>query len=306
MRVLLAGATGAIGIPLLRALPAAGHEVLAVVRNPAGAALVTRHGATPVLADVMDRDGLLRAVDGVSADAVMHQATALRRAGRTLRATDPTIALRGPGTAHLLEAARAIGARRFVTQSLITGYGYRDHGGTPLTERDPFGVPVGNVGDLVAASSLATESQVFAAAGIEGVALRYGMFYGPGAFSDLFAGMMRKRVPLLARGRSGTTCFVHVDDAAAAAVAALERGGAGRAYNVVDDVPMTWREFLGAVARAQGTPGPVPAPGWVIRAMVPYLGCLMIDTSMRVSRELAARELGWAPAHASVEDGLKG
>ncbi|MER6508738.1 NAD(P)-dependent oxidoreductase [Nonomuraea sp. NPDC001636] len=305
MKVLLAGATGAIGLPLLSALAAAGHEVVAVVRDPAKRRLVADRGADAVVADVLDRDALLRALDGHAADVVMHQATALRGASRRLRPDDPTLALRGRGTAHLLDAARAVGARRFVTQSLITGYGYRDHGDRVLTEDDEFGVHVGTVADLVTDSSVATESQVFAAEGIEGVALRYGMFYGRNAFSDLFADLMRKRAPVLPRGRTGTTSFVHVDDAAAAAVAAMERGGAGQAYNIVDDRPMSWRDFLTAVARAHGTPRPVAIPRWLVRLAVPYLGCLLMDTTMRVSHAKATRDLGWTPVHPSVPDGLE-
>ena len=304
MKVLLAGATGAIGGPLLAAMAAAGHEVFAIIRDEAHRRTVTDSGAIPVVADVMDREGLLRAVRGVSADAVMHQATALRSARRKLTRDDPTIALRGPGSEHLLAAARAVGARRFVTQSLITGYGYRDHGDELLTEEAPFGESVGTVADLVSESSLEAERHAFTADGIEGIALRYGLFYGPKAFSDLFAGMMRKRLPVLPRGRTGTACFVHVEDAAAAAVAALERGVPGAAYNIVDDQPATWREFMTEVSEAHGTPGPVAVPAWLIRGMVPYLGCLMIDTTMRVSNARAARELGWRPVHTGLRAGL--
>ncbi|MEU1723089.1 NAD(P)-dependent oxidoreductase [Nonomuraea sp. NPDC005692] len=305
MKVLLAGATGAIGLPLLSALAASGHEVVAVVRDPAKRRLVADRGADAVVADVLDRDALLRALDGHAADVVMHQATALRDASRRLRPDDPTLALRDRGTAHLLDAARAVGARRFVTQSLITGYGYRDHGDRVLTEDDEFGVRVGTVADLVTDSSVAAESQVFNAAGIEGIALRYGMFYGRNAFSDLFADLMRRRAPVLPRGKTGTTSFVHVDDAAAAAVAAMERGGAGQAYNIVDDRPMSWRDFLTAVARAHGTPRPVVTPRWLVRLAVPYLGCLLMDTTLRVSHARATRDLGWTPVHPSVPDGLK-
>ncbi|WP_113699442.1 NAD-dependent epimerase/dehydratase family protein [Nonomuraea lactucae] len=304
MKVLLAGATGAIGRPLLSALVEAGHEVIAVIRDPANHELVAALGGVPVVADVMDCLALVRAVDGLSADAVMHQATALRRVRRRLRADDPTLALRGKGTENLLAAARAVGARRFVTQSLITGYGYRDHGARTLTEDDVFGEPAGNVGDLVVASCLATERQVFGADGIEGVALRYGMFYGPHAFSDLFADLMRRRLPLLPRGRTGVTCFIHVEDAAAAAVRAMERGQAGRAYNIVDDAPMDWREFATLVAEAHRTPPPMSLPRWTLRLMVPYLGCLMLDTSMRISHATATRELGWAPRYPHVRAGL--
>ncbi|MFE3451992.1 NAD-dependent epimerase/dehydratase family protein [Nonomuraea sp. NPDC059194] len=304
MRVLLAGATGAIGLPLLSALAAAGHETIAIIRDPAKRRLVEERGALPVIADVMDRDGLLRAVDGHPADVVMHQATALRDASPRLRPDDPTLALRDKGTEQLLRAARLVGARRFVTQSLITGYGYRDHGDRILTEDDVFGLHVGNVGDLVADSSVATERQVFTADGIEGIALRYGMFYGRNAFSDMFADLMRKRAPVLPRGRTGTTCFIHVNDAAAAAVAAMEHGRAGQAYNIVDDQPTSWRDFLTTVARTHGTPRPVVTPRWLIRLAVPYLGCLMIDTTMRISHAKATRDLGWTPAYRNLREGL--
>ncbi|ONI81306.1 hypothetical protein ALI144C_22570 [Actinosynnema sp. ALI-1.44] len=304
MKVLVAGGTGAIGRPLLTAMAAQGHQAYAIIRNPAHRSMVTELGAIPVVADVVDRDGLLRAVDGLAIDAVMHQATALRSAKRKLRPDDPTTVLRKQGTEHLLAAARVVGARRFVTQSLITGYGYRDHGTTVLTEDAPFGVHVGSVADLVVDGSVATEQQVFEAEGIEGIALRYGMFYGPNAFSDMFAGLLRKRAPIRPAGRCGTTCFVHVDDAATAAVVALTKGNPGTAYNIVDDQPASWQEFIDTVAAAHGTPRPISAPGWLIRMMVPYLGCLLIDTTMRVSHAKATRELGWSPLVPNLRIGL--
>ncbi|MFE6922501.1 NAD-dependent epimerase/dehydratase family protein [Nocardia sp. NPDC057663] len=305
MQVLLAGATGVIGRPLIRALTANGHHVSAIVRNPDSHPLVRELGAEPVTADVLDRDGLLRALDGVSADAVIHEATALRNAKvqRRIPADDPTGLLRTVGTANLLEAAELVGAGRFVTQSLILGYGYSDHGDRPLTERDQFGVTNGGVADEVVRATVAGENQVFAAP-IDGIALRYGLFYGPGAFSDLFADMMRKHSPVGPLGSGGVNSWIHVDDAAAATVAALERGTPGRAYNLADDTPITWREFFTEVARSHGTPRPVRLPAWMIRLAVPYIGALMSDTSMRISSALAHEELGWRPRYASVADGL--
>ncbi|MDA3642448.1 NAD(P)-dependent oxidoreductase [Saccharopolyspora indica] len=304
MRVLLAGATGAIGKPLLTALAGAGHEVTAIIRNQANRDVVRQRGAVPVVADVMDREGLLRAVDGMRLDVVMHQATAMRDAGLRIREDDPTKALRGPGTEHLLAAARLVGARRFVTQSLITGYGYHDFSDRVLTEDDEFGRMFGNAGDPVVETSVATERQTFNAEGIEGIALRYGLFYGPEAFSDMFADLLRKRVPLLPRGKTGGTCLIHVQDAAEAAVAAMEHGEPGNAYNIVDDAPIGWRDFIGTVAEAHGTPRPISLPAWVFRRLVPYLGCQMIDTTLRVSHEKATRELGWTPRIPDLRSGL--
>lgn len=195
MRVIVAGATGAIGRPLLRSLAAAEHQVYAVIRRPESAELVAGLGAVPLVADVMDREALLRAVDGVEADAVMHQATALSRVGRSMR-NDPTVALRSTGSEHLIDVARATGARRFVTQSLITGYGYCDHGDDLVTEAAEFGVPRGTAADPVVSSTATAERLAFE---IDGIALRYRMFYGPGAFSDLFASLLRKRVPWVRR-----------------------------------------------------------------------------------------------------------
>ncbi|MFG2444030.1 NAD-dependent epimerase/dehydratase family protein [Nocardia fluminea] len=308
MQVLLAGATGAIGRPLVRALTANGHTVSALVRNPGAHPLVRELGATPVTADVLDRDGLLRAVDGLRADAVIHQATALRDAKvqRRIPADDPTGLLRTVGTANLLDAATVVGAKRFVAQSLILGYGYHDHGDRPITERDRFGVYDGGVADEVVRACVAGESQVFDAPGIDGIALRYGLFYGPGAFSDLFADMMRKHSPVGPLGSGGVNTWVHVDDAAAATVAALERGTPGRAYNIADDHPITWREFFTEVSRAQRTPRPIRLPAWMIRLAVPYIGALMSDTSMRISSRLAHDELGWRPRYADVAAGLAG
>ncbi|MEV6222570.1 NAD(P)-dependent oxidoreductase [Nocardia fluminea] len=308
MQVLLAGATGAIGRPLVRALTANGHTVSALVRNPGAHPLVRELGATPVTADVLDRDGLLSAVDGLRADAVIHQATALRDAKvqRRIPADDPTGLLRTVGTANLLDAATVVGAKRFVAQSLILGYGYHDHGDRPITERDRFGVYDGGVADEVVRACVAGESQVFDAPGIDGIALRYGLFYGPGALSDLFADMMRKHSPVGPLGSGGVNTWVHVDDAAAATVAALERGTPGRAYNIADDHPITWREFFTEVSRAQRTPRPIRLPAWMIRLAVPYIGALMSDTSMRISSRLAHDELGWRPRYADVAAGLAG
>ncbi|MFE3541958.1 NAD-dependent epimerase/dehydratase family protein [Nocardia sp. NPDC059177] len=306
MQVLLAGATGAIGRPLIRALVANGHSVSAIVRSPAAHPLVRELGAEPITADVLDRDGLLGALDGVRADAVVHQATALRSAKpqRRIPADDPTGLLRTVGTAHLLAAAEVVGARRFLTQSLILGYGYHDHGERPLTERDRFGVYDGGVADEVVRACVDGEQQVFAAAGVDGIALRYGLFYGPGAFSDLFAGLMRKHVPVGPLGPGGVNSWVHVADAAAATVAALEHGTPGRAYNIADDTPITWREFFTEVSRSHGTPRPIRLPAWAIRLAVPYLGALMADTSMRISSALAHDALGWRPQYSSVAEGL--
>ncbi|MFD7630461.1 NAD-dependent epimerase/dehydratase family protein [Streptomyces sp. NPDC059851] len=296
MRVLLAGATGAIGRPLTRALLRDGHQVLALARSDGATATVRGLGAEPVRADALDRDGLLRALDGRSADAVIHQLTALKAPKRTLTADDPSNVLRERGTANLLEAAGVLGAGRFLTQSLVLGYGYRDHGDRFLTEEDPFGVRGGTVADHVTTRLMEAEGQLFAAGHVAGTALRYGVFYGPGTWFDPTPGSRSVPVPA---GGGGVVPWIHVGDAAEATVSAMERGGAGEAYNIVDDRPSHW----GELAAARGG-RPVRLPGWALRLAVPYLGALMLDTRLRVSHAKATRELGWSPRYGCHRAGM--
>lgn len=287
MKVLLAGATGAIGRPLTRALLASGHEVLGLARSARAAETVTRLGARPVPADALDLPGLLQALDGVQADAVVHELTALKRPRLRLGDNDPNNLLRVRGTANLLAAARVLGATRFLTQSLIFGYGYRDHGSKVLTERDSFGVLTGGMADFVVKGLRSTEEQVLTAEWIEGIALRYGIFTGPGTWFD----PARVRLPVPTSG-GAVTSWTDVEQAAAATVAALHRGRAGQPYNIVDDHPVSWGQKAAEFA-AQGAKV-YRLPSWLI-GRIPYVGTMMLKTSLRVSNTKAREELGWTP-----------
>jgi nucleoside-diphosphate-sugar epimerase len=141
MRVFVAGANGAIGRPLTRLLVARGHKVIGLIRDQAGAAGLRALAVEPVVADALDREALLRAVNGLPADAIIHELTALRKPPLRPRGMAMTNRLRSEGTTNLLAVADRLGARRIVTQSIVLGYGYRDHGDRILTEEDPFGVP---------------------------------------------------------------------------------------------------------------------------------------------------------------------
>jgi nucleoside-diphosphate-sugar epimerase len=302
MKVFLAGATGALGIPLVRALLAAGHDVIGLTRTRPGARLLAGLGAGAVIADAMDRDALLRAVAGLRADAVLHELTALRRPPTRHSGMFATNALRIEGTANLIAAARTMRAGRFVTQSMIYGYGYLDHGHKTITEQEPFGQPHGDKGDLHIAAMQSTEQQVFTAEGIEGIALRYGLFYG-GDTEKLVAMMRKRRLPVT-RGRPEQG-WVHIEDAAAATVAALEHGRPGAAYNIVDEQPTSWTEMVIATAAAFGAPRPMAMPTWILRILAPYVALAMAQTSMRVSNVKAKNELGWRPSIATYRDGIR-
>ena len=301
MRVLLAGASGAVGTPLTRQLLAAGHQVVGITRSRATAQRLRTAGAEAVVADVMDRGNLLTAVRDVRADAVMHELTALGTT-KIREAMQGTNNLRTTGTAHLLEAARAVGAHRFLTQSIVLGYGYRDHGPHMLTEDDPFAEPApGRFGPALAALHSA-EEQVFSADEMEGVALRYGAFYGRDSFTRMLTNLVRKRrLPVPSSG-GGFATFIYLEDAAAATVAALEKGRGGQAYNIVDDEPVRWADYLDTLAAELGARRPWRVPTWMLRA-IPFVYTIM-STSMRVSNAKARRELGWTPTVPTYREGI--
>ncbi|TCC41851.1 NAD-dependent epimerase/dehydratase family protein [Kribbella speibonae] len=294
MRILLAGATGAVGTPLTRALLETGHEVVALTRRRGGAP----PGTAELVGDALDRDRLLAAVRGMTAEAVIHQLTALKKAPMRHRDLAATNRLRTEGTANLLAAARALGARRFVTQSNLFGYGYGNLGEHVLTERDTFGQGGYGRFDQHIAALRSTEQQTFHAEGIDGVALRYGAFYG--ARGDHTIAMLKQgKLPV---PQGGPISLVHVEDAAAATVAALEHGRGGEAYNIVDNEPAPWRDFFRTAAAHLGAPPPKSLPGWVLRP-IPLLHAVMTG-SYRLSNAKAAAELGWTPSMPTFREGI--
>ncbi|MBF6328594.1 NAD-dependent epimerase/dehydratase family protein [Nocardia transvalensis] len=299
MRILLAGATGTIGSALVPQLLSAGHSVLGLTRNPAGAERLAGLGVRPVIADMMNADALLAAVAGLRADAVVHQATALTRTPTRHRDLYATDALRDEGTRNLLRAARIVGAERFVTQSFFLGYGWKDHGSTPLTEDRPFAQLGRGPYDRHLRSLRSNEDQVL---GFGGIALRYGLFYGPEQSTfGLMDSLRRRKLPV--PRHASNLHPIHIADAAAATVAALERGRPGQAYNIADDEPVDMGDYLDALAAIAGAPAPRRVPGWLLRA-TPYLHGLLVGTHIRLDTTEARRELGWTPQYPTYRDGF--
>jgi nucleoside-diphosphate-sugar epimerase len=299
MKVFLAGAGGAPGTPLTRELIGRGHEVLGLTRSDAGATKLRALGATPVVADALNRDGLLRATDGMQADAVIHELTALSKPPMRASGMEMTNRLRTEGSTNLLAAAEGLGARRFLTQSIILGYGFHDHGDRLLTEEEPFGRPEGKATDAATAALLSAEQQAFSAP--EGIALRYGILYGGDAAS--MVPMLRKRKVPVASG--GVLSWVHHRDAATATAGALEHGQPGAAYNIVDDRPVSWEAMVEAMARAVDAPSPRKLPRWLLRLFAPYVTAFAFDSSMRVSNVKAKMELDWKPAFSTYVEGVQ-
>ncbi|GHO46099.1 NAD-dependent epimerase/dehydratase family protein [Ktedonospora formicarum] len=297
MKVLIAGASGALGTPLTRALITAGHEVVGLARSSESIAHLSHLGAQPIQANVMDRDDLLRAISGVQADAVIHALTALKKAPLRHQDMYATNALRDVGTSNLLAAARKIGARRFVAESMTLGYGYGDWGEKVITESDPF-APAGSDAQLErhVAGFRSLEQQIWEAtkAGwIEGVSLRYGYFYGAVSLAPLLQNLRRRSLPLPDGGRA-ITSWIYLEDAAAATVLALERGKAGEAYNIVDNEPVHNTDFFKFLCEEARLPRPFSLPSWMMHPLAP-LATDFFATSMRVSSAKAVRDLGWKP-----------
>jgi nucleoside-diphosphate-sugar epimerase len=301
MRVLLTGASGAIGSRLVPQLVEAGHEVIGTHHSPAGAARLRSLGAEPVLLDLLDAAAVRAAVLEHEPEAVVHQATALahERLGRNLdRMLAATNQLRTRGTDALVDAARTAGVRRFVAQSGAAYGRYARVGGPVKTEDDPVErTPAAHSGETLAA----LDHLERAVTGIGGIALRYGVFYG-GPDDGTIEPVRRRRFPLVGDG-GGVWSWIHLDDAAAATVLALEHDGPA-VYNVVDDDPAPVREWLPVLARALGAEPPRRVPAWLARPLAGEAVVAMCTEQRGASNARAKRELGWTLRHPSWRTGF--
>ena len=300
MRVLVAGASGALGSRLVSQLVEQGHEVIGTYRSPGHGERVQALGARPVQLDLLDPAWVRRVVLEAEPDAISHQATALADV-RFSRSFDRTFAqtnrLRTEGTDALLAAAREGGVRRFVAQSFASAR-YLRSGGAVKTEDDPLDPnPVPSMRESDAAMRYLDEAVT--AAG--GIALRYGGFYGA-ANDGLVAPVRKRQFPIVADG-GGVSSFIHLDDAAAATVLALEHGTPG-IYNVVDDEPAPVREWLPVLATVLGAKPPRHVPRWLARLIAGDAMVMLATTSRGASNAKARRELDWELRYPSWREGF--
>ncbi|MBS2551362.1 NAD(P)-dependent oxidoreductase [Catenulispora sp. NL8] len=300
MRILLAGASGVFGRVLTPALIDAGHEVVGLTRTQDGVRVIEGMGATAVVADVMDRDQVLAAVRGHRFDAVISQLTALKKAPMRNKDMDVTNVLRTVGTENLMTAAKATGATRFLTQSMIFGYGYGDLGPGPITEDAFFGPSPRRMFARHGQAMLRNEQIAFCEPGIDGISLRYGLFYGGPATTAYVEFLQAGKLPIV---KAGTNSFIHLADAAGATVAALERGKGGEAYNVVDDTPAPFADVALEIAKDFKTKTPRTVPAWFTKPL-PYLNCFITGRWV-ISNAKAKDELGWQPRYQSFRTGVK-
>ncbi len=304
MRVFVAGAGGAIGRPLVRQLVAAGHSVTGTTRREERAEEIRAAGATAIVCDVFDRPALEAAVRDAVPEVVINQLTSLPEDFNPRKVDyGPTNRVRKEGGENLMKAALASGARRYVTQSIAFLYApegdwVKDEEARPYEDAPlPFRHAVGAV--------LGHEREVLAE-GIEGLVLRYGQFYGPGTYygpgGSIYRQVSKRMVPITGPG-TGTASFLHVEDAAAATVAALDHGPPG-IYNVADDEPAPGREWLPVYAAAIGAKPPRHVPTWLARLAG---GRMAVEFGVNVrgaSNAKAKRELGWQPRYPSWRQGF--
>jgi nucleoside-diphosphate-sugar epimerase len=300
MRVFVAGASGAIGTRLVPQLIDRGYEVIGTFKSPQKVDLLRALGAEAIALDLLDVPAVRKAVLDTKPDAIVHQATALagrgfsRKLDRTFAQTNP---LRTEGTDALLAAARAAGVRRFIAQSFAP-YRYARQGGMVKTEDDPLD-PTPAAGTERTFAAMAYLDQAVTEVG--GIALRYGGFYGD-ANNPLLKPVRKRLFPIIGNGE-GVNSFVHLDDAAAATVLALEHGRAG-IYNIVDDDPAPLREWLPALANVLGAKPPRHIPTWFARLIAGEDAVNMGTQARGASNAKAKKELGWTLRYPSWRQGF--
>jgi 2-alkyl-3-oxoalkanoate reductase len=305
MRVFVAGATGVIGRALVPKLMAAGHQVTGMTRSEERAAGLRSGGAAAVVADALDAAAVSRALVESRPEVVVHQLTSLPAAPdfKDEHEFDATNRLRSEGTRILVDAALQAGARRLVAQSIA--FQYAPEGDWVKDENAPRMHGDGGISGVMRAIG-DLERTVTTTEGIDGLVLRYAFFYGPGSAYAPDGAMAdevrRRRFPIVGKG-NGVFSFIHVDDAAEATVAAVERGAPG-IYNISDDEPAPMREWLPVFAEWAGAKPPLRVPGFVARLVAGKQAAASALGMRGASNAKAKRELGWSPRHPSWRTGF--
>jgi nucleoside-diphosphate-sugar epimerase len=307
MRVFVAGATGVIGRVLVPMLRDAGHEVVGMTRSQERASELREQGVEPAVCDAFDADGVARAVAAAQPEVVVNQLTDIpkviepRKMGEQFEMNDR---LRTEGTPNLMRAAEAAGARRLISQSIAFAYAPAD---SLRSEDDPLFDDAPPPWGRSVAAVRALERATLGSESVDGVVLRYGYFYGPGtvyAGDGSTAAMVRKRgFPVVGNG-SAVYSFIHIDDAASATVAALDRGAPG-IYNVVDDEPAPVREWLPEYASALEARPPRKVPRLAARIVAGRLAVYMMTGLQGATNAKAKRDLGWEPRWTSWRQGFR-
>jgi nucleoside-diphosphate-sugar epimerase len=306
MRVFVAGASGVIGRPLVRQLVAAGHEVVGMTSRDSGRGAILEAGGEAVVCDALDADAVEATVRDARPEVVISQLTRLPKEYDPRKIDyEPTNRVRAEGGRNVIRAAKAAGARRFITQSIAFLYApeggmVKDEEARPWTDApEPFGSG--------AQATLGHEREALGTSGLESIVLRYGQFYGPGTYyasdGNIAEQVRRRRFPIVGRG-TAVFSFIHVDDAAGATVVALDRGAPG-VYNVVDDEPAPLREWLPVYAETLGAKRPFRVPLFLARLAAGSFAAAFASQLRGATNAKAKRELGWQPRYPSWRTGFR-
>jgi nucleoside-diphosphate-sugar epimerase len=309
MRVFVAGATGAIGRPLVRQLIESGHEVTGMTRTQRKAAWLENLGAVAAVCDARDREATMAAIRACQPEVVIDELTDLPKNPNVFRFRhfyDRQTALKETAPLALLEAAVEVGAKRHIMQSVAFSYDPRT-GQEIHVEDDPQYADPPSPWDEALRPFEVSERRVTEESVLEGIVLRYGFFYGPGTHmasdGSLAELVRRRRYPVVGDG-GGVYSFIHVDDAAAATVAAAERGTRG-IYNVVDDTPLPVREWLPAYAEVLGVTAPRRVPVWLARLTTGAIPTHFSTTLHGASNSKIRDALGWEPMYPDPRQGFR-
>jgi nucleoside-diphosphate-sugar epimerase len=294
MNIFIAGGSGTIGIPLVRALTTAGHTVTAMSRSTTRHDELKRMGASVVLADALDREAVLAAVDAARPTHVIHQLTALPKTGpRRPGDVEATNRLRIDGTRNLLDAAIHAHAHRFIVGSFAL-----------LAPREAVTAQSGNAAAIAVASMEKQVLEATANGSIEGVVLRYGMFYSLDTPSTIaMIDMIRKRRLPVVRNDVSQLPIIHVDDAVNATLRALDIAPSGSIYDIVDDQPVRFSEIVETIAELTNSAKPFKVPAWLPQLVSPYLA-RMTSIRLSLSNTKAKTELGWHLKFKTMREGL--
>lgn len=299
MRVLVAGATSVPGIPLLRELTSRGVEVIGVTRSLSKTSQIESAGAKPVVADVFDSDEIDKVVAAAGPEVVISLLTTLPKLGpKRTKDFEPARKLWRTGASNLVSAAQRAGARRIVAESVIFAYGYPTAGPSVMNETNPYPGPPPKGGDAMLAALRGMERTVLSSgqrSDTEGIVLRYGCFYGPGVPHDELFVRLAKWWALPAITGNGIVSWIHIDDVAKATADAVAKGRGGHIYNIVDDRPQSFGDYVRELSTKLGRPPPLRISHRLVGLVASYPATAFGTTWLPLSNAKAKAELGWTP-----------
>jgi 2-alkyl-3-oxoalkanoate reductase len=308
MKVFVAGASGAVGRPLVRELIERGHGVVAMTSSESKVPELEELGASAVVGDVFDAEAMVELVRSAEPEGVVNVASKWSGNPSRISQVAPANAIREQGARNMVAAAVAAGARRYVNESMMFVYGYGDRG-APATENDPpahvDSAGLQRVIDAIVAAEAAVREQTERGS-IEGACVRFGLFHGRQAPSTklMFDLVRKRRLPLV--GSGGTVrSWIDLEDAARAVADVLERAPAGAIYNVVDDEPVTMRDYIGEIVRLTDAKPPRRMPHWLIKLGASYVAAAFGGGRLPVSNAKLKDELGWSPRYPTYREALE-